>query len=115
MKDLMDRTLAIQRIEVALLAAMASLALLRHAVGILALVANIVAQRTREIAIRIALGATIQKTMMHIGRSGVAIAGRRQSFSHLSEFPILHNLKKPEPACYSRRREREFTGARHDF
>jgi ABC-type antimicrobial peptide transport system permease subunit len=71
MKDLMAGTLAMQRIEVALLAAMASLALLLSAVGIFALVANIVAQRTREIGIRIALGSTIQKTMLHIGRSGV--------------------------------------------
>jgi predicted permease len=71
MKDLMAGTLAMQRIEVALLAAMASLALLLSAVGIFALVANIVAQRTREIGIRIALGSTIQQTMLHIGRSGV--------------------------------------------
>jgi predicted permease len=71
MKDLMAGTLAMQRIEVALLAAMASLALLLSAVGIFALVANIVAQRTREIGIRIALGSTIRKTMIHIGRSGV--------------------------------------------
>ena len=71
MKDLMAGTLVMQRIEVALLAAMASLALLLSAVGIFALVANIVAQRTREIGIRIALGSTIQKTMLHIGRSGV--------------------------------------------
>jgi predicted permease len=71
MKDLMAGTLAMQRIEVALLAAMASLALLLSAVGIFALVANIVAQRTREIGIRIALGSTIQEAMLHIGRSGV--------------------------------------------
>jgi ABC-type lipoprotein release transport system permease subunit len=72
MKDLMAATLGIQRIEVALLAAMASLALLLSAVGIFALVANIVAQRTREIGIRIALGATIRKTMFHVGRTGVS-------------------------------------------
>jgi predicted permease len=74
MKDLMAATLATQRIEVALLAAMASLALLLSAVGIFALVANIVAQRTREIGIRIALGSTLQKTMIHIGRTGVGAA-----------------------------------------
>jgi macrolide transport system ATP-binding/permease protein len=71
MNDLMAGTLATQRIEVALLAAMASLALMLSAVGIFALVASIVAQRTREIGIRIALGSTIRKTMIHIGRSGV--------------------------------------------
>jgi predicted permease len=71
MKDLMAATLATQRVEVALLAAMASLALLLSAVGIFALVANMVVQRTREIGIRIALGSTIGKAMMHVGRPGV--------------------------------------------
>ncbi len=71
MKDLMAATLATQRIEVALLAAMASLALLLSAVGIFALVANMVVQRTREIGIRIALGSTIRTAMIHIGGPGV--------------------------------------------
>jgi hypothetical protein len=71
MKDLLAKTLAMQRVEVALLSAMAALALLLSAVGIFSLVANIVAQRTREIGIRIALGSTVRQAMIHIGAPGV--------------------------------------------
>ena len=70
MKDLLVQTLAMQRIEVALLGAMAALALLLSAVGIFALVANIVAQRRRKIGIRMVLGSTISQAMLQIGRSG---------------------------------------------
>jgi predicted permease len=71
MRDLLAKTLATQRVEVALLGTMAALALLLSAVGIFALVANIVAQKTREIGIRIALGSTIRQAMVHIGAPGV--------------------------------------------
>jgi len=71
MNDLQAKTLAMQRVEVALLTTMAMLALLLSAVGIFALVANMVAQRTREIGLRIALGSTIVQAMTQIGRSGV--------------------------------------------
>jgi ABC-type antimicrobial peptide transport system permease subunit len=71
MRDLMAKTLATQRVEVALLSAMAALALVLSTIGIFALVANIVAQKTREIGIRIALGSTIGQAMVHIGAPGV--------------------------------------------
>jgi len=71
MKDLLARTLAMQRIEVALLGALAALALMLSAVGVFALVANIVAERTREIGIRMALGSTVGQAMREIGRSGL--------------------------------------------
>src|SRR5258708_13631606 len=66
MRDLQAKTLATQRVEVALLSAMAALALLLSPVGIFSLVANIVAQKTPEIGIRIALGSTIRQAMAHI-------------------------------------------------
>jgi predicted permease len=71
MRDLLAKTLATQRVEVALLSAMAALALLLSAVGVFALVANIVAQKTREIGIRMALGSTIRQAMINIGGPGV--------------------------------------------
>ena len=75
MSDILAKTLATQRVEVALLGAMAALALLLSAVGIFALIANIVAQKTREIGIRIALGSTIRQAMLKIAGPGLAAAG----------------------------------------
>ena len=71
MDDLLAKTLATQRVEVALLTTMAALALLLSAVGIFGLVANMVRQQTREIGIRIALGSTIREAMIHIGVPGL--------------------------------------------
>jgi predicted permease len=71
MRDLLVKTLATQRLEVALLSTMAALALLLSGIGIFALIANIVAQKTREIGIRIALGSTIRQAMLDIGAPGI--------------------------------------------
>jgi predicted permease len=73
--DVMMKTLAAERVEVALLGALAALALLMSALGIFALVANIVAQRTREIGIRVALGSTLRQAMLHAGWPGLRASG----------------------------------------
>jgi len=64
-----------QRIEVLLFATLAGLALLLSAIGIYALVSNLVVQRTREIGIRIALGSSIRRAMVEVGSSGAVAAG----------------------------------------
>ncbi len=71
MTDHLADALATQRVEVALLGAMAGLALLLSAVGIFALVSNIVAQRSREIGIRIALGSSVRRAMAQVGGPGI--------------------------------------------
>jgi ABC-type antimicrobial peptide transport system permease subunit len=71
LNDLMNTTLANQRVEVALLTVMAGLALLLSALGIFSLVANMVLQRTREIGIRLALGSSVRQAMLKIGSSGL--------------------------------------------
>jgi predicted permease len=71
MRDVLAKTLATQRLEVALLAGLAGLALLLSAVGIFALVASVVTQKTREIGIRLALGSTTGQAMMHTGALGL--------------------------------------------
>jgi predicted permease len=76
MQQILAGQLQQQRIEVVLLAALASLALLLSAVGIYALVSNLVVERTREIGIRIALGSTTSQAMVHVGLPGlIAAAG----------------------------------------
>jgi predicted permease len=71
MGDLQAKTLATQRIEVALLSVMAGLALLLSAVGVFSLVASLIAQKSREIGIRIALGSSVRQAMVHTGAPGV--------------------------------------------
>ena len=74
MDDVRYRSLAQERFQAALLAALAALALLLAAVGIYGLIANSVAERTRELGIRLALGATVAQAMRAIALPGVALA-----------------------------------------
>jgi macrolide transport system ATP-binding/permease protein len=74
MGDIQAQALTTQRLQVALLGTMAGLALLLSAVGIFSLVANSIAQRTREIGLRIALGSTLSRAMRHVAGIGIGPA-----------------------------------------
>jgi hypothetical protein len=93
MDDLMQQELETQRVEVLLLGVLAGLALLLSAVGIYALVSNLVVQRTREIGIRMALGSSIEQAMVEIGSSGLFAAGAGLIAGVGLSFVVLRVLK----------------------
>jgi predicted permease len=72
--DLMLKSLAPQRFNAELMGLMAGLALLLALVGVYGLVANSVVERTREIGIRIALGAAPGSAIRMVASEGVFLA-----------------------------------------
>jgi predicted permease len=72
--DLRDRTLAPQRLNAVLLGALAGLALLLAAIGVYGMIANSIAQRTREMGIRLALGASYSRIVSSVAAPGIVLA-----------------------------------------
>ena len=75
MNDILDRSLASRRFSADLVGGFAGLAVLLASIGIYGLLAYIVGQRSREIGIRMALGARREDILRMFLRKGVTLAG----------------------------------------
>src|SRR5262249_19180333 len=75
MNDVLDRSLASRRFSANLVGGFAGLAVLLASIGIYGLLAYMVGQRSREIGIRMALGALRDDILRMFLRKGVALAG----------------------------------------
>ncbi len=93
MNQLMDHELQTQRMEVLLMGALAVLALLLSALGIYALVSNLVVQRTREIGIRLALGSPLGAAIRQTASSGFMAAGGGAAVGLALSFIALRVMK----------------------
>jgi predicted permease len=72
--EVRSAALSRQRVLMMLVAALGAIALFLAAIGIHALIASGVTERTRELGIRMALGATVRQTMTDAARPGIILA-----------------------------------------
>ena len=72
--DVRNTTLARQRILMMLVGALGGLALFLAAIGIYSLISSGVTERTRELGIRMALGATVGQTIRDAALPGIIMA-----------------------------------------
>ena len=108
MNELLDRSVEQQRFAVLLMELFAGLALLLAAVGVYGVIAYTVTQRTREIGIRVALGARARDVLRLVVGQGLALAlggialglGGAFALSRLLS-GMLFEVSAADPAVYA--------------
>ena len=94
MEDLLSASLARIRFATLLMAAFAAMALLLAALGIYGVVSYLVAERTREIGIRVALGASYRGILRMLMRQGMVLAGMGIGIGTVASLVLTGLLKK---------------------
>jgi len=92
MEDRISESLARRRFSMVLLAVFASFSLVLASIGIYGVMAYLVTQGTREIGIRMALGATQQKILAMVVTRGMALASAGVAIGLLAAFLLSHIL-----------------------
>ncbi len=88
-----DRQLTEQRVTTRALVSFAAIALLLAALGIHGLVAYSVAQRTREIGIRMALGAEARSVLLLVTRRGLSLAAVGITLGVAGAYTLSHAIR----------------------
>jgi len=94
MESLLSASLARRRFATLLMAAFAVMAVLLAALGIYGVVSYIVEERTREIGIRVALGASYRSILRMLLRQGMVLAGLGIVIGGVSSLFLTGLLKK---------------------
>jgi putative ABC transport system permease protein len=107
MNDVLDRSLASRRFSASLVGGFAGLAVLLASIGIYGLLAYMAGQRSREIAIRMALGARRDDILKMFLRKGVALAGLGivagwvfSAFTSSMMASLLYGVRAHDPAVF---------------
>src|SRR4029077_13120753 len=107
LNDVLDRSLAPRRFSADLVGGFAGLAVLLASIGIYGLLAYMVGQRSREIGIRMALGARREDILRMFLRKGVALAGVGivaglvfSAFTASMMASLLYGVRPHDPAVF---------------
>jgi len=107
MNDVLDRSLASRRFSADLVGGFAGLAVLLASIGIYGLLAYMVGQRSREIGIRMALGARQDDILSMFLHKGVALAGVGivaglifSAFTASMLASLLYGVRPHDPAVF---------------
>jgi predicted permease len=93
LSEVKSKTLGSERLETSLMGTMAALALLLAAIGIYGLIAHSVAERTRELGIRMAMGATTGQAVTLVTLPGVVLAGIGCAFGCMLALGVVRLMR----------------------